>query len=279
MNFRHLKLWIERNKPKNLPRRAEQHSSGGLSNGSAEQHRTGAAQDNHNLTTGSVPRPPSSPSLSSTEEDTDVEGDRKRPQRFDSTEEGTMALNAFFFGGDPSNVQSPQTVNEPLPSQESPAIPRPDPPSYPSTSHNSTPPHIAYERQQSFLHPRPKPTTQHTMSLLALLTNQNPATTPPPPAPNASKTSGRADPGQPNAKNTDLLAILRGDAQSSHRPTQQYQPGAVQSHSMLSNDSEAPREVDRSGITRLPLDDQREDADREEKRNALMQALFSVGAR
>lgn len=114
-----------------------------------------------------------SASSTSTEDETADDGDepaRSRPTAFRTTEEGTQALEAFFFNGAPP-AERPVTPMDAVDAQSSVA----EPDSSDETKRRE------YERHASFVQPKPKLTSQDSNRLLALLTNKNPVASPPPP--------------------------------------------------------------------------------------------------
>ncbi|GAA6003359.1 decapping enzyme complex catalytic subunit [Rhodotorula paludigena] len=196
----HLKLWIDRNKPRNLPPRPA---------GSSSRARRPPSPDASPLLFGGrVLQPwngtdgdatshlPSETEHADGEESTEDEStfEDEREHAFQTTQQGTDALQALFFGGDiPIDASSlpPAPPPDPAIVQHSFAPQRPLPvptqqyaahaPSSSSTATvNATPPHVAYERQQSFLQPKPKPSNQQT-KLLELLGGGAAGTHTPPP--------------------------------------------------------------------------------------------------
>ncbi|ORY82954.1 hypothetical protein BCR35DRAFT_303610 [Leucosporidium creatinivorum] len=325
----HLKLWIERNKPKNLRPRNNAHLNGqhhprpvnptphaGLTHALSSSHQLPPhLNSNSNLHFDSdLDR--SGSSVGSTEEETDGDGGfegygadgRRRLQQFETKEEGTEALKAFFFGGgEPASaveggfssaegeISGSGTLYDyptPLDTHDSLHSPDlPDPRNHLARNNDvvvgagGTPPQVAYERQSSFVQPRPKPTPQHTSTLLALLTDKNPVASPPPAkAPRRSSRHSKEQspsslshppmqPPPPPTGPTDggsLLSILRGGPQPSSYPSPPAAP------SILFADSAPPPEAAGFGTTHVLTEAERGDSEREEKKMALMRALFSV---
>ncbi|GAA5866009.1 hypothetical protein JCM1840_003373 [Sporobolomyces johnsonii] len=282
----HLKLWIDRNKPKNLPIRDPNAPPRPLSpEHSPRQHArplppTPYSGVQHDDATYHLPSEvelgdSTSAEADSTEDEDDVPALRRgfdAPQMFETTRQGTEALQALFFG-------SP-TAAEPLPLS---------PPSKPSSSFEaaSTPPHVAYERQSTFLQPKPKASSQQT-KLLELLSDA--AASPPPPL---LPTNG---PGSHLAVRTDGSGSLLGLLNSVHlssdgsaaaptpRRSHSSRPGSSasstsQPHSILFANSQPPPEADGFGFTHVPVEQERDEDERKEKHNALLRALFTVAAR
>ncbi|KDE04713.1 hypothetical protein MVLG_04852 [Microbotryum lychnidis-dioicae p1A1 Lamole] len=284
----HLKLWIERNKPKNVRKRAPVSA---IPIAPAPTSR--AAID-------SEPEPELSTSPSgfgsTTEDDylTDVEvysaSAPLAAKEFESTQEATDALNAFFFGGSPPKESAVQHQPPlPLPSAFPPfqsnaqsAEVREDSPGLSTrerfSSAGTTLPHVAYERQSSFVQPKPQTSIHQTDKLLALLASQ---TSPPPPPPAKPPLS------LPNNK-MNLLGILRGQGQSrsvsSPKPSPNLLPDASSplrtnaSPSMLFDNSQPPPEAKGFGVEHVATHAERGQAERQEKRNALLRALSSVAS-
>ncbi|SCZ97966.1 BZ3500_MvSof-1268-A1-R1_Chr3-3g06489 [Microbotryum saponariae] len=284
----HLKLWIERNKPKNVRKRAPVSA---IPIAPAPTSRAVIdSEPEHELST--------SPSgFGSTTEDDDLTDlevySASAPlaaKKFESTQEATDALNAFFFGGSPpkeSAVQQPPPP--PLPSTFPPfqsvaqsAEAREESPGLSTrerlSSAGTTLPHVAYERQSSFVQPKPQTSTHQTDKLLALLASQ---TSPPPPPPAKPPLS------LPNNK-MNLLGILRGQGQSrsvsSPKPNPNLLPDASSplqtnaSPSMLFDNSQPPPEAEGFGVEHVATHAERGQAERQEKRNALLRALSSMAA-
>ena len=224
---------------------------------------------------------------------------------FGTAQEGTDALKAFFFGGDPGVQSASQSevsdaeggegsifdYDAPQHLSESPAQHSPLPIGHldlSSSSSNNTPPQLAYERQSSFVQPRPKPTPQHTSTLLALLTDKNPQPSPPPPTKlptGKRRTSGRQpkSPQEGPREGAGLLDILNGrpplpSSSSSTSATTLHGQGHHDPSILFANSAppaEAAGFFDPSSPHVL-TDAERGGQEREEKREALMRALGSV---
>lgn len=101
---------------------------------------------------------------------------------WETTQQGTDALRALFFGAADSPPAPPPPIRPlPVPTQQH-ATPVPSTSSAAGTV-TATPPHVAYERQQSFLQPVPKPSNQQSKLLELLGGAPSGAPTPPPPPP------------------------------------------------------------------------------------------------
>ncbi|BGP43747.1 mRNA-decapping enzyme subunit 2 [Rhodotorula kratochvilovae] len=191
----HLKLWIDRNKPRNLPPRP----AGSLS--PYPKHArvpTPEPEDSPLLFGGRALKPwsaeddatshlPSEGEHADGEESTEDEYERARDvpphQRaaWETMQQGTDALQALFFGAEDAAPAAPVPMRPlPVPTQQlASATPTGSSPSGAATA-TATPPQLAYERQQSFLQPVPKPSNQQS-KLLELLGGAPLAPTPPPP--------------------------------------------------------------------------------------------------
>ncbi|SCV74759.1 BQ2448_7788 [Microbotryum intermedium] len=280
----HLKLWIERNKPKNIRKRAP---VAAIPIAPAPTSRAAIdSEPEHELST-------SSSSFGSTTEDGDTTDldvySASAPlatKQFETTQEATDALNAFFFGGSPpkeSTVLPPPPSLElpPFQSVSQPAESRIDSPNLSSrervSSAGTTLPHVAYERQSSFVQPKPQTSTHQTDNLLALLASQ---TSPPPPPP--------AKQPLPLPNKMNLLGFLRNQGQprsvSSPNPISDPTSSAPSplrpsaSPSMLFDNSQPPPEAKGFGVEHVATHAERGQAERQEKRNALLRALSSVAA-
>ncbi|GAA5982507.1 hypothetical protein JCM10908_006677 [Rhodotorula pacifica] len=237
----HLKLWIDRNKPKNIPARPSNPNSplpqpAYVAPEHAQRDRHSHHQNHHQFPNGRQLQPwseddstnhlPSDSELTeSTEEGDDFDEDAFEAQRreveqgWTTTQQGTDALQALFFGAgggagnedvtlrsfpapDDSPLAPPPPLHaftlghvpseplRPLPASAA-GIPNSHPPSHqssqlstPNSTHShstlhATPPQVAYERQQSFVQPKPKQSQNQQTRLLDLLTGS--AATPPPP--------------------------------------------------------------------------------------------------
>ncbi|GAA5842757.1 hypothetical protein JCM9279_003978 [Rhodotorula babjevae] len=202
----HLRLWIDRNKPRNLPPRP---AASSLSPFPAPA-RAPSPEGSPVLFGGRVLRPwteddatshlPSegehADGEESTEDESAVEDERIRravpphlaqqqqQQRspWETMQQGTDALQALFFGASDSPPAPPPPIRPlPVPTQQH-ATPVPSTSSAAGTV-TATPPHVAYERQQSFLQPVPKPSNQQSKLLELLGGAPSGAPTPPPPPP------------------------------------------------------------------------------------------------
>ncbi|GAA5965578.1 hypothetical protein JCM21900_005163 [Sporobolomyces salmonicolor] len=284
----HLKLWIDRNKPKNLPVRDPHALPRPLSpEHSPPQHGRPLPPNpysgvHHDDATYHLPSEAELGDSTSAEADSTEDEDEddppalrrgfEAPQTFETTRQGTAALQALFFGSPPAA--------EPLPLS---------PPSKPSSSFEaaSTPPHVAYERQSTFLQPKPKASSQRT-KLLELLSD--PAASPPPPLLPAH------GPGPRLPVRTDgsgsLLGLLNSVHLSSDGSAAALTPrralssrpastasSASQPHSILFADSQPPPEAAGFGFTHVPVEHERDEDERQEKHNALLRALFTVATR
>ncbi|BGP20546.1 hypothetical protein JCM10213_003810 [Rhodosporidiobolus nylandii] len=325
----HLKLWIDRNKPKNLPQRPPR-SSAPLSPDLDSPRPYNPTP--HHAALGHHPLVPwddatyhlpseteqehsdlgeTSGTTSTEDEQESEDGERTAglgaPQTWQTTEEGNAALQALFFGSPPAqpaafpssssvNLTSPSTASLPLSQHPTPPA-RPLPIALPHRSSSSqlsdaaaTPPQVAYERQQSFLQPRPQ---QHKNQqgqqarLLELLTGQG-LSTPPPPAPVVASSGPQPD------GTGSLLGLLNGmhlssapsssDAShpsSSHAQAHasilfggaSYASSTDQPHNAFS--ASPPPEAHGA----VEPESSRGEDEKREKHNALLRALFSVAAK
>ncbi|GAA5884597.1 hypothetical protein JCM3774_004799, partial [Rhodotorula dairenensis] len=225
----HLKLWIDRNKPKNIPARNSNPNSPlprpayvapeQSQRGSQSQNFPGGRQLQPWSEDDSTNHLPSdSERTESTAEDDDFddafEAQRRQvEQEWTTTQQGTDALQALFFGDGNADGGGDVTLRNHVAPEDSPLAPPPPlhafalgygssstepirplpvpPPhssqlSTPNSTHShatlhATPPQVAYERQQSFVQPKPKQSQNQQTRLLDLLTGS--AATPPPPPP------------------------------------------------------------------------------------------------
>ncbi|GAA6015193.1 hypothetical protein JCM10207_003638 [Rhodosporidiobolus poonsookiae] len=311
----HLKLWIDRNRPKNLPPRPSPATSTIPLSPEWDSPRPlnptphHAALNHHPL----VPWDDATSHLpSETEhehsdmgeattstEDEESEDERAqrgvaRTQTWGTMQEGTDALRALFFGS--SAVQQPPAtvVSSPTNATSSTASlslsQHTTPPAHPlpmavqhRTSSTSlkqqlsdaaaTPPHIAYERQQSFIQPRPQQSRSQQSQqarLLELLTGQGMST--PPPAASAIASSGP----QPDGTGS-LLGLLNDMHLSTASPLglSHQQPSPSQAHASLLFGGPVPPAVFDPEPEPEP---ERSDEEKREKHSALLRALFSVAA-
>ncbi|GAA5902395.1 uncharacterized protein JCM6883_001392 [Sporobolomyces salmoneus] len=279
----HLKLWIDHHKPKNLPIRPVNELSP-LSNEALPLPSSPPfdGDDLHDDPTYHLPSEIELGDSTSAEADsTEDENDdflnlppppQNEPVSFETTQQGTEALTALFFG-------SPPTSSNPLPL------------SPPSRSQSfevaSTPPLIAYERQSSFLQPKPQNAMNQQTKLLELLSGAVPS--PPPPPPPVAPQQYQQQYSEPPTRSTEsrsLLHLLNDVNLSCDSPTTpqdstpQHPSPSQQPHAILFSNSQAPPEAREFGQP-LPahLKPDRNDTERKEKHNALLRALLSVATR
>lgn len=285
----HLKLWIDRNKPKGLRARAEEAGArevplvAGRAGEQVPLEGFGARPAPRGLGEGSDVERTTSPSVEDSTEDEGIyEQAKPYAPGFGTTAEGTQALQAFFFGGDPitqpplaeqltpngepaylNNNSTPQnrvpsfTRPAGIPSEDhffSAAPTTPDallpPPSldpHAASGSGMTPPQLQYERQSSFLQPKPKQTQVQTTRLLDMLNDKNPVASPPPPGAGSARDQRREGEagqgvglGSPvgQAEGASLLAILKGGGGAAAAGPVLASNGAGQS---------APVQLDRNG--------------------------------
>lgn len=357
----HLKLWIDRNKPKNIPSR---HSNPNSPLPRPAYVAPDDSQRNHphhhhhqNFPGGRQLQPWSSteeeegdstnhlPSDSErtesttteTEEDDDdadddllVEAQRRQAeQSWSTTQQGTDALQALFFGGggdaagetDRGDVtlrhapgvldgsappplapppplhaftlgHAPPEPLRPLPVVAAAAPPHSSQLSTPNSTHShatlhATPPQVAYERQQSFVQPKPKQSQNQQTRLLDLLTGSAATPPPPPPLPPAEDQgqSQQAGPMTVAALEQQVnlargaLGTLTLDTPSplaqqlplpAHLPVSAASTSVYSSHQPSPAAPHAPAPVFVSDL---------EDSQKQEKRDALLRALLSVAAK
>lgn len=322
----HLKLWIDRNKPKDLRKRTNQRVQAPRPVAPTPYH-----AHTHDGTPHQLPphlqtdeyahegyHPPrfesdadggrstSEEEGGETDGETDFEhgeGGVRRPT-FSDAKSGTEALNAFFFGGSSAPPQTTSQFSLPVDilRHDSPDLPDPrtaiNLANRDEYSAGSTPPQLAYERQSSFAQPRPKATTQHTNTLLALLTNQNPVASPPPPKvtrrqpsnSSAEHIEGPTEGGGlldifKTGSRSNLAAYSSANLLTSPSPFGERSTTTVTSNSSLEGgvapsilfaDSAPPIEAEGFGTTHVLTEAERGETEMEEKRTALMRALFSV---
>ncbi|KAI5481842.1 hypothetical protein MNV49_000119 [Pseudohyphozyma bogoriensis] len=292
----HLKLWIDKEKPKNLKKRNKSteprpsaptpfssHIHDGIGR-SLPPHLQDSDIDNSNQFESDfdVERT-SSPS---SEEDTHEDGLR-RPTQFTTTEEGTEALNAFFFGGNPGQDGARRENLGPELEFGRHAFEDPNLEAFldqDETTSAQTPPEVAYKRQTSFFQPKPKATPDQTNKLLALLTNNNPVASPPPQKPARRGSRPAADSG-PRAGGS-LLNLLLGTASASDHTTPHPSSTAISdpalspspgpAESILFADSAPPPEAEGFGEVAVRSEAERSESERKEKHDALLRALNSV---
>ncbi|GAA6006827.1 hypothetical protein JCM11491_003196 [Sporobolomyces phaffii] len=288
----HLKLWIDHHKPKNLPLRP--------SNGVSPRANLASPLPSPNLQGRDLPHSygdqlhddatyhlPSEVELGdSTSAEADSTEDEfddflqsaSEPVSFETTQQGTDALNSFFFGSPPAAPSNPLPLSPPSRSQ--------------SFEVASTPPHIAYERQSSFLQPKPQPAKSQQTTLLELLSGAIPS--PPPPSAPSAQLQHQALYSEPQLQpprsneSRSLLHLLNDvnlcdsptTPQDASSPAFRSPIPSQQPHSILFSDSQAPPEAADFGLP-LPahLHPDRNDSERKEKHNALLRALFSVATR
>ncbi|GAA5991710.1 hypothetical protein JCM11641_001952 [Rhodosporidiobolus odoratus] len=334
----HLKLWIDRNKPKNLqPRPYPSSAAVPLSpewdsprpyNPTPHQ----AALGHHALVpwddaTYHLPseteHEPSEVATSTEEEDEGESEDELEAvqvaQKWESTKEGSEALNALFFGSPPAQpalaLPHQPSLLPIIPTASStsslPASQHPTPPARPSplalqhcaSSSSldvaSTPPQVAYERQQSFLQPRAQQSKSQQgqqARLLELLTGQGLSTPPPP----VSVPAFAAGAGPHAAGWGSLLGLLNGmhlasssssvdaHAQQQHHASILFGGAPATSSSHAHSFATDPNANPNSVFTAspppeahgpvLPHEDRAEE-EKKEKHDALLRALFSVAAK
>ncbi|BGO95925.1 hypothetical protein NBRC10512_005490 [Rhodotorula toruloides] len=218
----HLKLWIDRNKPKIIPVRPAD-SPAPFSPPSLP-----APTRSPILVGGRVLKPWVDSDLETSTEEEEVTTDEDdgvaegtRRQAWETTQQGTQALEALFFGSPPQTdppplppLQPPQPhfafENDHTPPLRPLPVPTTQPAYASSGSVNSpitaTPPHVAYERQQSFVQPKPKSSNNQQARLLELFSGQG--ATPPPPA----------QPSQDSHSQGNLVGMLEGMALASPSP-------------------------------------------------------------
>ncbi|GAA5970244.1 hypothetical protein JCM3765_000971 [Sporobolomyces pararoseus] len=283
----HLKLWIDHHKPKNLPPRPANELSPPANQlsplPSPSLNDLEYEDDLHDDPTYHLPSEielgdSTSAEADSTEDELD---DFLQPTTstsetvsFETTQQGTEALTALFFGSPPPTTSAPLPLSPPTRSQ--------------SFEVASTPPHIAYERQSSFVQPKPQNAMTQQTKLLELLSGAVPSP-PPPPPPQAPQYQQNQYPQQPRNNPTEsrsLLHLLNDVNLSANSPTTpqdstpQHSSPAQQPHSILFSGSQAPPEAREFGQP-LPahLQPDRNDNERKEKHNALLRALLSVATR
>ncbi|GAA6061514.1 hypothetical protein JCM10212_004504 [Sporobolomyces blumeae] len=279
----HLKLWIEHHKPKNLPPRNRDVSPriplvSPPRSPLVNDHSLSSSYPSYHFddATSHLPSEAELGDSTSAEADSteDEEDDLNEPNEtvtFETAEQGTEALTAFFFGSPPAAPSEPLPLSPPSRSA--------------SFEVASTPPHTLYERQSSFLQPKPQPSNQQS-KLLELLSGAVPS--PPPPASARTGHYASASPPEPaRTEPTSILHLLNNvqiadPTLTSHESTPHYAQSPVDSpalpHSILFSGSQAPPEAADFGRP-LPahLAANRDDAERKEKHSALLRAMFNVG--
>lgn len=224
-----------------------------------------------------------SASSTSTEEETaddEFDGGRRRvrlPTVFGTAEEGTEALNSFFFNGEPPNDR-PRSPTTPSDGAQTSVV---------EDDESDDVKRREYERHAKVVQPRPKATTLQTGKLLALLTNKNPVASPPPTR--RTKSGRAAKPKEPDLAGATLSfdqilnsptstlssTLLATLARESGSPTPLTRNTSPSARSLLF-DSAAPPEADGFGETRVLTDLERDWEEREEKHMALLNALHFV---
>lgn len=190
-----------------------------------------------------------------------------RQTSFATTDEGTLALSAFFLG-----APAPEVLPLPLPR--------------PSFEHDIsatiTPPQLlaSYERGTALIQPKPKATSTHTSNLLALLRAPNPVKSPEVEKRRVSRAaSGASGTGTANLLSS-LDQVLSPSSFSTQFETPRPQsrswtpsPSSSQSPSSKYEDGE----MSANGTTSPPPNEEEQsEADRKEKHAALLRALYSV---
>lgn len=254
------------------------------------------------------------------EDDGVAEGTRR--QAWETTQQGTQALEALFFGSPPQFEPPPlPPLGPPQPhfalenDHTPPLRPLPVPTTqaaYASSgSVNSpitaTPPHVAYERQQSFVQPKPKSSGNQQARLLELFIGQG--ATPPPPAQPLQDAYSQgnlvgmldgmalASPSPlPPLASTSHPAFQHQHAQAhpsqqhgqSHPPQhphharphhQHHAASPLTAHASLLFSAQPPPET-LSHPTRAPITvTELEESQRKEKHDALLRALLTVAAK
>lgn len=284
--YSHLKLWIDHHKPKNLPIRNTDLSPRGHLISPPHSPVNNSIYSDHHLHDEATYHLPSeielgdstSAEADSTEDELDDFLAPQEPVSFETTQQGTDALTAFFFGSPPASNHDTLPLSPPSRSA--------------SFEVASTPPHIAYERQSSFLQPKPQASMNQQTKLLELLSGAVPS--PPPPQPPTARRSSshytQQQVEQPRNESHSLLHLLNDVHLNDSPPTPYESPSQhaspayqasplphQQPHSILFSDSQAPPEAANFGQP-LPshLRPERNDSERKEKHNALLRALFNV---
>lgn len=355
----HLKLWIDRNKPKNIPARHSNPNSPlprpayvAPDNSQRHHHHSNfpggrklqpwSSTDEDDSTNHLPSDSERTESTAETEDDDDDDNElfvaaqtRQAEQSWSTAQQGTDALQALFFGGgggggggaanetdngdltlrhDPGVLHdsAPLAPPPPLyaftlghapppPSSEQavgpPPLPvaaaaAPPPPqssqlSTPNSTHShstlhATPPQVAYERQQSFVQPKPKQSQNQQTRLLDLLTGS--AATPPPP-PHSQSQSQQAGPMTVAALEQQVnlargaLGTLTLDTPSplaQQLPLPAHLPVSA-STSVYSSHQPSPAPYAQAPAPVFVSD--LEDSQKQEKRDALLRALLSVAAK
>ncbi|GAA5838521.1 hypothetical protein JCM11251_003415 [Rhodosporidiobolus azoricus] len=346
----HLKLWIDRNKPKNLPPPSSPSAMTIPLSPEVDSPRpinpypSHAFLGGHPLvpwsddSTSHLPseteQEQSESSVTTSTEDEDSEDDfmarqqaeQAGMQTWGTRQEGTDALQALFFGSPPAqNTLSPLPPPPPLPafsssasassrSQHATPPARPHPVAIQQQPHSSsssltqqlsdtaaaTPPHVAYERQQSFLQPKAQQSKNQQgqqARLLELLTGQG-LSTPPPPA-SVAASSGPQQDGTgsllgllnnmhlaassstiadtslpPPSSQTHASILFGGATASSSSNSHPHPPASHQLHNAFAA-SPPPEAL----IPSVAPESARTEEEKREKHNALLRALFTVAAK
>ncbi|BGP27904.1 mRNA-decapping enzyme subunit 2 [Rhodotorula toruloides] len=324
----HLKLWIDRNKPKNIPVRPGDPPAP-FSPPPFSPPSVSAPSRSPILVGGRVLKPwvagdfetsTEEEETTTDEDDGVVEGARR--QAWETTQQGTQALEALFFGSPPQSQRPPLPSHEPpqphFPSANDdtpPLRPLPVPTTQPvyasSGSVNSfftaTPPQVAYERQQSFVQPKPKSSSNQQARLLELFSGQG--GTPPPHAqqPQGSYAQGNlvgmlegmalaspsplpplASTSHPTFRQQQTPSDMQQEHDLSQAP--QFPPHAhpelyhhaaspLTAHASLLFSAQPPPET-LSAPPRAPITvTELEESQRKEKHDALLRALLTVAAK
>ena len=205
----------------------------------------------------------------------------RQPTTFETKEEGTEALNALFFGGGPvlSNGSSSavagyrsESTKRPLKASLALSTSLADLTFDEPAGSARTPPQLAYERQQSFVQPRPKATSRHTTGIIALLENDNPVASPPPAK--SQRRKAREGPREGGSLLSTFDQLL-GSAPLVV-PAPPSRPSSSPAQSILFADSDPPPEAEGFGLTHVLTDVERGETERREKHFALLRALQGV---
>ena len=348
MPDRHLKLWIDRNKPKNIPARHSNPNSplprpayvapdNSQRNHHHHQNFPGGRQlqpwssTEEDDPTNHLPSDSERTESTTTETEEDDDGDdlfveaqrRQVEQSWSTTQQGTDALQALFFGetdgGDVTLRHDPAVLHDsaplapppPLhaftlghaPSSEQPVRPlavaaapsQSSQLSTPNSTHShstlhATPPQVAYERQQSFVQPKPKQSQNQQTRLLDLLTGS--AATPPPPSLPLAEGQGQ---GQSQSQQAGPMTVAALEQQvnfargalgtltlDTPSPLAQQLPLPAHLPVSASNSvysSHQPSPAPHAPAPAPVFVSDLEDSQKQEKRDALLRALLSVAAK
>lgn len=257
--FRHLRLWIDRNRPKG-DMIFNDHSSRDVILPSLTMH---SAQQSHHFATPLSTHPTSlnpnttwinSP-LANFRSDKEVIEENNRTQ-FKSLEEGSQALTAFFF--DSSQNRELENNAEKLSLVQLPLGTTPNPIAIAQ-------PHAAYRKHQSLVQPCAKSTTRQQNNLLALLNVTNPTQSLPEEADcmfNKVRDTGHAS----NVVDT------KDDSVSTRRRENISYESTSKVLSSAPTNKIRPLESDKISKKYYKQDT----LERQEKRETLLQALFAV---